>query len=128
MSNLAFTLIIFSSVMHALWNLLVKQSNHKTVFIWWMFVSSGGLFTLTLPFLRAALDSLPFIKANRRIFFLGSWLGAFIGGQTSAEALAIVRRYLADHPRLDVDLRQKVLQNLDELERTVRIRKQQPTD
>jgi aminopeptidase N len=77
---------------------------------------------LTLPYLRAALDSLPFIKANRRIFFLGSWLGAFLGGQTSAEALGIVQRYLVEHPRLDVDLRQKVLQNLDELERTVRIR------
>jgi aminopeptidase N len=83
---------------------------------------------LTLPYLRAALDSLPYIKANRRIFFLGSWLGSFIGGQTRAEALEIVRRYLSDHPRLDVDLRQKVLQNLDELERTVRIRKQQPPD
>jgi uncharacterized membrane protein len=37
--------------MHALWNLLVKRSRHKTVFIWWMFVASGGLFTATLPFL-----------------------------------------------------------------------------
>jgi aminopeptidase N len=83
---------------------------------------------LTLPWLRAALDSLPYIKANRRIFFLGSWLGAFIGGQTSAEALVIVKRFLADHPRLDADLRQKVLQNMDELERTVRIRKQLSTD
>lgn len=51
MSPLAFTLIIISAVMHALWNLLVKRSRHKTVFIWWMFVASGGLFTLTLPFL-----------------------------------------------------------------------------
>jgi drug/metabolite transporter (DMT)-like permease len=51
MSTLAFTLIVISAVMHALWNLLVKRSRHKTVFIWWMFVSSGGLFTLTLPFL-----------------------------------------------------------------------------
>jgi drug/metabolite transporter (DMT)-like permease len=51
MSTLAFTLIVTSAVMHALWNLLVKRSRHKTVFIWWMFVSSGGLFTLTLPFL-----------------------------------------------------------------------------
>jgi len=49
MSNLAFTLIIISSVMHALWNLFVKQSLHKTVFIWWMFISSGLLFTLSLP-------------------------------------------------------------------------------
>jgi len=52
MSNLAFTLIIFSSVMHALWNLLVKQSHHKTVFIWWMFVSSGLMFSLLLLLLR----------------------------------------------------------------------------
>jgi drug/metabolite transporter (DMT)-like permease len=34
--------------MHALWNLLVKQSRHKTVFIWWMFVTSGSLFSLVI--------------------------------------------------------------------------------
>ena len=78
---------------------------------------------LTLPYLRAALDSLPFIQAHRRIFFLGSWLGAFIGGQTSEAALAVVRRYLAEHPDLPRDLRQKVLQSTDELERTVQIRR-----
>ena len=50
MTNLAFILIITSSVMHALWNLFVKQSRHKTVFIWWMFISSGLLFSLLLPF------------------------------------------------------------------------------
>jgi len=50
-SSLAFTLIVISAVMHALWNLLVKRSRHKTVFIWWMFVASGSLFTLTIPFL-----------------------------------------------------------------------------
>ena len=50
MTNLAFILIITSSVMHALWNLFVKQSRHKTVFIWWMFISSGLLFSLSLPF------------------------------------------------------------------------------
>ena len=77
---------------------------------------------LTLPYLRPALDSLPYIQGNRRIFFLGAWLGAFLGGQTDPAALAVVRRYLADHPRLPADLRQKVLQNADELERTVRIR------
>ena len=49
MSTLAFTLIIISALMHALWNLLVKRSRHKTVFIWWMFVASGGLFSLALP-------------------------------------------------------------------------------
>jgi uncharacterized membrane protein len=51
MTHLAFTLIVFSAVMHALWNLLVKRSRHKTVFIWWMFIASGALFSLLLPFL-----------------------------------------------------------------------------
>jgi aminopeptidase N len=78
--------------------------------------------TLTLPFLRPALDTLPWIQANRRIFFLGSWLGAFIGGQRSEEALAAVDRYLSENPLLPKDLKQKVLQARDDLERTVRIR------
>ena len=81
---------------------------------------------LTLPYLRPALDSLPYIQANRRIFFLGSWLGAFLGGQTSQPALDVVRGYLVDHSMLPVDLRQKLLQNADELERTVRIRGRWP--
>jgi len=51
MTHLAFTLIVISAVMHALWNLLVKRSRHKTVFIWWMFIASGGLFTLIIPLL-----------------------------------------------------------------------------
>lgn len=51
MSHLAFSLIVISAVMHALWNLLVKRSRHKTVFIWWMFVASGGLFSLVIPLL-----------------------------------------------------------------------------
>ena len=49
MSTLAFSLIVFSALMHALWNLLVKRSQDKTVFIWWMFAASGSLMTLALP-------------------------------------------------------------------------------
>ena len=81
---------------------------------------------LTEPYLRPALDSLRFIQANRRIFFLGGWIASFLSGQTSDAALDIVRQYLADHPDLPRDLRQKVLQNADELERTVMIRRQWP--
>ena len=77
---------------------------------------------VTLPFLRTALDSLPYIQSNRRIFFLGSWLGAFIGGQQSPAANAIVARYLDEHPALPRDLALKVLQYEDDLQRTVRIR------
>jgi aminopeptidase N len=77
---------------------------------------------LTLRYLKPALDSLPFIQQNRRIFFLGSWLGAFLGGQTSEAAAVVVKDWLASRPDLPLDLRQKVLQSADELERTVRIR------
>ncbi|MEJ7812179.1 MAG: M1 family aminopeptidase [Gemmatimonadaceae bacterium] len=78
---------------------------------------------LTFRYLVPALDSLSWIQTNRRIFFLGNWLGAFLDGQRSPDALAAVDRYLADHPALPADLRQKILQSADELRRTVRIRR-----
>jgi aminopeptidase N len=77
---------------------------------------------LTLPYLVPALDSLAWIQKNRRIFYLGSWLDAFIGGQQSAPALAQVQGWLTAHPTLAPDLRSKVLQAVDELRRTVAIR------
>jgi aminopeptidase N len=78
--------------------------------------------SLTRPYLAPALDSLPWIQRNRRIFFLGSWIGAFIDGQRSREGLAEVDRMLAASPALPRDLREKILQSRDELERTVAIR------
>ena len=78
--------------------------------------------SLTLPYLVPALDTLPWIQRNRRIFFLGSWLGSFIGGQRTPEALRDIDNFLSRHPQLPADLRQKILQTRDELERTVRIR------
>ena len=81
-----------------------------------------GQSALTRPQLRAALDSLPWIQRNRRIFFLGQWLGAVANGQRDADALRAVDDYLEARPDLPRDLRQKILQARDELERTVRIR------
>ncbi|HEX5075837.1 MAG TPA: M1 family aminopeptidase [Gemmatimonadaceae bacterium] len=77
---------------------------------------------LTRPYLIPALDSLQWIQSNRRIFFLGSWLTSFLDGQTSAESLDAVDRFLSDHAALPRDLREKILQAEDELARTVRIR------
>ena len=82
--------------------------------------------TLTLPYLVPALDSLPWIQKNRRIFYLGSWLGAFLAGQTSPAAEARVDEFLRTHPTLPTDLRQKLLQSADELRRTVAIRRAYP--
>jgi drug/metabolite transporter (DMT)-like permease len=65
MSNLAFTLIAFSALMHVIWNLLVKRSSHKTVFIWWMFIASSLLFSITLPFFHA-----PFLVPDLHTFLM----------------------------------------------------------
>jgi aminopeptidase N len=77
---------------------------------------------LTRRYLTPALDSLPWIQRNRRIFFLGSWLGAFLEGQRNEGALAEVDAVLHANPSLPRNLTAKILQARDELERTVTIR------
>ena len=71
MNGLAFALILSSGLMHALYNLLIKQSRNKTVFIWWMFVSSTLLFTLSLPLMPGK-----FPHPDATVLFLGA-SGAF---------------------------------------------------
>ncbi|HYW08228.1 MAG TPA: hypothetical protein VE913_14795, partial [Longimicrobium sp.] len=93
----------------------------------WVTASLGGFndpahADLSLPHLRESLERLEWLRENRRIFFLPRWVNSFVGGQTSPEGLAVVDRFLAEHPALPADLRRKVLQARDELERTVRIR------
>ena len=77
---------------------------------------------LTLPYLERALKELPNHKQNRKIFFVNGWLASFIGGQRSEESLSIVNKFLADNPNLDKDLRLKILENVDLIERAVKIR------
>ena len=77
---------------------------------------------LTLPYLEKSLAELPNLKKNRKIFFVNGWLGAFIGGQKSEEALKTVNNFLENNPNLDKDLRLKILENADNLERAVKIR------
>ena len=74
----------------------------------------------TRALLRPALAQLPQLKRTRKIFFVERWLEAFLGGQADAPALAEVRRLLEG--ALDEDLRLKVLEVSDGLERAVRIR------
>ena len=77
--------------------------------------------SLTLSYLKPALEALPQVKRERKIFFTLAWLNAFIGGQQSAEALGQTRDFLEKN-RIDRDLELKVLEVMDELERTVKIR------
>ena len=80
---------------------------------------------LTAPYLEPALNALPQVKRERKIFFVLAWLGAFIDGQQSPEADAQVHAWL-DSGNIDPDLRLKVLEVVDDLDRTVKIRKAFP--
>ena len=80
---------------------------------------------LTLPYLKPALDALPQIKRERKIFFVLGWLNAFIGGQQSAAARLQVREFL-NAGAIDKDLQLKILEVYDELDRTVKIRERYP--
>ena len=77
--------------------------------------------SLTEPYIQPALEALPQIKQTRKIFFLVTWLDAFLGNQTSAVADRRVHEYLAMAP-ISPDLRLKILQAVDTLDRTVAIR------
>ena len=81
--------------------------------------------SLTEPYLSRALNQLPEIKHDRKIFFLGAWLAAFFDGQMTPEAEQTVQTWLAQ-PNIDPDLRLKVLENNDDLQRTVHIRQTFP--
>ncbi|MCF6265563.1 MAG: EamA family transporter [Desulfuromusa sp.] len=81
METVALVLIIFSALMHAMWNLLVKQSHDKVVFIWWMFLSSWSMMTLLslglglFPTLTPRLLLLAATAAICFVFY--HWLGGF---------------------------------------------------
>ncbi|MBI4290184.1 MAG: ERAP1-like C-terminal domain-containing protein [Betaproteobacteria bacterium] len=76
---------------------------------------------LTAPFLPRALAALPELKRVRRIFFVNEWLAAFLGGQTGIDSLRLAQRFL-ESANLERDLRLKLLEAMDALERVVRIR------
>lgn len=76
---------------------------------------------LTFPYLERALRELPTLKRTRKIFFVNGWLAAFIGGQCDQRALMTVQTFLDREKSLDRDLRLKVLENVDGLERCVLI-------
>jgi aminopeptidase N len=77
---------------------------------------------LTLPYLERALSQLPTLKRTRKIFFINGWLASFLGGQCNSQALSTVQSFLDSNRSLDRDLRLKVLETLDGLERCVAIR------
>ncbi len=76
---------------------------------------------LNIAFVAPALDALPVLKRQRKIFFINGWLASFVAGHSSTEAQKAVDGYLSRND-IDPDLRLKVLEVKDDLDRTVRIR------
>jgi aminopeptidase N len=83
--------------------------------------NSANQADLTLPYLKNALEALPKLKQTRKIFFINEWLSAFIGGQESKQALDVIDGYLQNN-NIDKDLKLKILEATDRLERCVKIR------
>jgi aminopeptidase N len=81
---------------------------------------------LTAPYLQPALDALPQLKRERKIFFVVNWLASFVGNQYTPAALKTVDDFLKQSSP-DPDLRLKILEVRDELDRTVRIRARWPS-
>jgi len=77
---------------------------------------------ITLPYLSKALEQLDWVKRNRKVFFMPAWINAFVNGHSSKEALEIVRAFMKNNPDLSLDIRRKLLQSLDGLERAVKIK------
>ncbi len=76
---------------------------------------------VTAPLFERALTALPMLKRRHKIFFVSAWLTAWVGGQDRTVARATLRAFAA-RTDLDADLRLKVLEFADTLERIVRIR------
>ncbi|HEX4276407.1 MAG TPA: M1 family aminopeptidase [Bryobacteraceae bacterium] len=76
---------------------------------------------VTSAYLQPALDALPQLKRERKIFFVVNWLSSFVGNQNSPAALLSVDAFLKQNAP-DPDLRLKILEVRDELDRTVKIR------
>ncbi len=93
-----------------------------------LFFHWPGQEDLTLPFLKKALASSPWVKRNRKIFFLPGWLESFVGAHSSPEALKIVEGFARKDSGLPEDIRRKLAVPLFELRQVVRVRNEASRD
>jgi aminopeptidase N len=75
----------------------------------------------SLRYILPSLELLQEIQVTGDIFFPSGWLHATLDNHSSAEAVTIVREFLAAHPEFNPQLRMKILQALDMPERAVRL-------
>jgi aminopeptidase N len=70
---------------------------------------------------RPGLDLLREVETTGDIFFPTRWLAATLGGHASAEAAALVRAFIDEHPDYPPRLMGKLLQQADPLFRAVEL-------
>jgi aminopeptidase N len=86
-----------------------------------MFITPAMSDEEAVRYLAQALERLIWIRDNRSVGFLFTWIRGFVSNQRTREALQVVDAYLARHPNLAQAVRTQLLEARDELERTVRI-------
>jgi aminopeptidase N len=72
-------------------------------------------------FILPALNLLEEVQRTGDIFFPGRWMDAVLSGHTSPEAAETVAGFLNAHPSYPVQLKRKILQSSDMVERSARI-------
>jgi aminopeptidase N len=72
----------------------------------------------SIRFIEPSLNMLPEIQRTGDIFFPKDWLDATLSGHSSVEAYKIVDEWLKSNPNLPENLRLKVLQSADLLDRS----------
>ena len=72
-------------------------------------------------YIPQSLAMLREIQRTGDIFFPGAWVDAALSGHTQPEAAEAVREFLAARPDYPVQLRRKILQSADMVERSARI-------
>jgi hypothetical protein len=92
-----------------------------TVFTALRYVNHPSHAALTEPLLASALSALPDLCLRRKIFFANRWVSSFVDGQVARGSRDVVRRFARER-NLPRSLRRKLLEALDGIERTVRIR------
>ena len=75
----------------------------------------------SVKYLPESLELLEEIQKTGDIFFPQSWLAAIFGNYQSKQALQVVNDFLNNHPEYNSKLKDKILQNTDQLYRAQKI-------
>ncbi len=74
-----------------------------------------------LRYVEDEISLMPKVKETGSLFFPMSWINVVLGGYNSKEVVSLIHYYFKDHPDFPEDLKMKVLQAADGVERCAAI-------